>query len=258
MGLLQRLRRKRKSPLVAEPVFEEAAKASPALPASLASASVDELEGELARRRSSDVDYVALALESFKDDHVVLAVSQLREARARGCRGEALSDCGEILDCEREMVSFLEDLGARDRWTRASKSGGVEVCAERGAPRGLIRVKCVGVADAPVFALCAALLEVDLFPTWLPGCDFSEVLAAPSRFRRVLRAGAAKGYPIGRNEVVTEAYGDAFDAGLLFGGGRRRRGVAVYMKDSPRVPSPSGTRSRASRRCAASCSARTA
>ena len=73
-------------------------------------ATVDELEGELARRRSED-DYAALAFESFKDDRIVLAVAQLREARARGWRGEAPA----IEACEREMCSFLEDLGDEGR-----------------------------------------------------------------------------------------------------------------------------------------------
>ena len=63
-------------------------------------ATVDELEGELARRRSED-DYAALAFESFKDDRIVLAVAQLREARARGWRGEAPA----IEACERYVCA---------------------------------------------------------------------------------------------------------------------------------------------------------
>ena len=198
-------------------------------------ATVDELEGELARRRSED-DYAALAFESFEDDRIVLAVARLREARARGWAGEAPA----IEACEREMCSFLEDLGDEGRWVRSYRSRGVDVFAERGAPRGLIRVRCEGVVGASVFSLCAALLEIDLFPEWLPGADEADILGKPSRFRRLLRVSGAKPYPLPRDEVLTEAYGDTCDASALLPGAAPRRGVAIYMRDAPDLPKTPG------------------
>jgi len=145
--------------------------------------------------------------------------------------------------CEIELVAFVLDVCAVDRWRPSYTSRGITVSLEA-HPDGSdpnIRFRCDGAADVDVFSVVASLLEIDLFSEWMPGVTRAEVVDVVSRFRRHVRITVKRPFPLGPDEIVLAAYGDVVDvATLIQDDEHERAGVAVYLKEAPtsvpRVP----------------------
>lgn len=194
----------------------------------------------------SNDDYraqVEAAVRLFDDDHFTEAALALRSVPPV-FKGDHADKCEQIRECDHELVNLLEDMLDNSKWNLKYESRGVRVSLENSRDK-LIRVKCEGEASVDVFSVCACLLEVDLFPEWMPGVDEALVTRKLSKFRKVVRISGPKPWPIKRDEAHVVAYGDVVDCGRLGAATNssttKRAGVGVYLKP---VPNPSVTKGR--------------
>mmetsp|Transcript_4628 Transcript_4628/g.6584 ORF Transcript_4628/g.6584 Transcript_4628/m.6584 type:complete len:387 (+) Transcript_4628:73-1233(+) len=174
------------------------------------------------------------SVKAFEDDRITEAVLTLKQ-----CNKETLLSlttaqkkvCEKIRECEHEMVAFIQNTFDEERWKPSYEYRGVTVSLED-TPRQkgdrLLSVKCEGKVESDAFAICACLFECEKFIDWMPGVDESIILEEISRFRKVVRVSGPKPWPVKRDEVAVEAYGDVIDCSNLLG--MKKAGVCVYLK----------------------------
>lgn len=189
-----------------------------------------------------DLDKARKAVGLYETDHFTEAVLTLREALgglaqdddfSRVGDEELAAKCAEIRQCDQEMVHFLGDMVDETKWRLSYESHGVRVSLED-SPDKLIRVRCEGECEnADVFTILACLLEVDLYPEWMPGVDEAVVTHKYSKFKKRVRVSGPKPWPIKRDEEHVVAYGDVVDCSQLVGSDEPRYGVAVCLKPAP-------------------------
>lgn len=174
----------------------------------------------------------AIAIQrAFEDDEYTEAVLALRQ------RPELRSRLQQVVECETELVALLTDMVDESKWRASYSARGIKVLVEDSSDK-MIRVRTEGKCSNDLFSMCAALLEVDLYPEWMPGVDEARVLKRVSKFRKILRVSGPKPWPFKRDEATINAYGDMVDMQPLLG--VRRRGVAVYLKPADGYPRTKG------------------
>jgi len=144
---------------------------------------------------------------------------------------------------------LLEDVVDETKWRLHGTRFGVTCQMERpdasGGASKLLRFRIEAVLASDLFSCMAAMNETADFKLWLPGVDQSSVLHEVSLFRRVLRCSSPKPWPISRDEIITQAYGDTCDARDFLGrsgaaAGGLGSGVAIYIRPAgpewPRTP----------------------
>jgi len=139
--------------------------------------------------------------------------------------------------CEAELVALLEDIADDSLWQKHGTSKACTVYVERDQPDDArknetkpLRFRTEMDLDCDIFCATAAMFEVEDFVMWLPGADQSTRNAALSLFRFILRTSGWKPWPIGRDEIFLQAYGDTCDAKEILGpASPLGTGIAIYF-----------------------------
>ena len=186
-----------------------------------------------------------------KDDYPCKAVSVLRRARSLVAASspsavDADPRAKAAMECEDELVALLEDIVDTDMWALHGTSRGTTVHTEKPgvsewAGSKLLRFRVESVLATDIFSAICTVNEIEDFPKWMPGVDQAATRANFSMFRRVIRASGAKPWPLPRDELILQAYGDTCDPREFLGPeASLGLGVAIFIKPAgpewPRTP----------------------
>jgi len=104
-----------------------------------------------------------------------------------------------------DITSLLNLMNCKLNWTVSKKIGNTIVSHYKDSDTGHIYFNVTGTIQTPLLYVLAALMEVELFPEWIPGVYKSEVIKKISKREQLVRY--LMDFKILKRETLLKAFG---------------------------------------------------
>ncbi|KYQ96841.1 hypothetical protein DLAC_04147 [Tieghemostelium lacteum] len=125
---------------------------------------------------------------------------------------EQIQQCPRLkrLRVEHEEISELVQMMDKDHnkfgWKEISNSHGIH-CLYKENGSGMHSIRMDGIIESPIFDVCAVIMEVALYGTWIPNLKEAKLLGEDNRFKKLIYARSVCPWPVSDRDVCLFGYG---------------------------------------------------
>ncbi|EFA79005.1 hypothetical protein PPL_08473 [Heterostelium album PN500] len=142
--------------------------------------------------RANNQQNLLESLESFLKEkyHCYSRIKRLRS------ESKEIDDLLDILSPDYKNAGWNEISNKDGIFTLYKDNGG-----------GMHSIRMEGIVESPIFDLCSVILEIDLYPTWIPRLLESTQLAEDKRYRKAIYCKVSCPWPVENRDVCLYGYG---------------------------------------------------